>query len=114
MSLNVRDLAASRAFYEALGFEVAGDHAEEGWMILRDGATTLGLFGGFIEANCLTFNPGWTQDAAPVAGGFEDVRAIQARMRAAGYEPQAACDPDGAGPASFTIRDPDGNVVLVD
>ncbi|WGH78195.1 VOC family protein [Jannaschia ovalis] len=114
MSLNVKDLAASIAFYETLGFEVAGDYSDQGWAILRDGSTTLGLFGGHIQTNCLTFNPGWTQDAQPVEGAWEDVRAIQARLKAAGIELTSECDPEREGPAHIALTDPDGNAILID
>lgn len=114
MSLNVKDLDASVAFYRALGFEVSGGAAEQGWLILREGDTVLGLFAGLIEANTLTFNPGWTQGAENVAGDFDDVRAIQARLKAAGLPLEQECDPDGTGPAHISLFDPDGNAILID
>ncbi len=114
MSLNVKDLDASVSFYRALGFEVAGGAVEQGWLILREGDTVLGLFAGMIEANTLTFNPGWTQGAENVAGDFDDVRAIQARLKAAGLALEQECDPEGTGPAHITLFDPDGNAILID
>ncbi|MFO6464147.1 VOC family protein [Jannaschia sp. KMU-145] len=114
LSLNVADLAASRRFYEALGFQPVGGVAEQGWLILRQGSTTLGLFSGMIEANTLTFNPGWTSEGTDVPGPFDDVRAIRARLIAAGLTPETDCDPDGTGPAHLILRDPDGNPVLID
>ncbi|MEM8822976.1 MAG: VOC family protein [Pseudomonadota bacterium] len=114
MSLNVKDLAASRAFYEELGFETAGGDADQGWLILRDGDTLLGLFKDHIPANTLTFNPGWTQGAENLPDGFEDVRAIQARLKKAGLKLDVECDPDGSGPAHIALLDPDGNAILID
>ena len=114
MSLNVSDLAASKAFYEKLGFDAFHDQSDQGWCMLRQGDTVIGLFGGFIERNTLTFNPGWTQSAENVAGDFDDVRTIQARLKAAGLELTQECDPDGEGPAHIALLDPDGNAILID
>ena len=114
ISLNVSDIAASKAFYEKLGFEAFHDQSEQGWCMLRQGDTVLGLFGGFIERNSLTFNPGWNQQAENVEGDFTDVREIQARLKAAGLELKSECDPDSEGPAFITLLDPDGNPILID
>jgi catechol 2,3-dioxygenase-like lactoylglutathione lyase family enzyme len=113
VSLAVKDLGASAAFYEHLGFEVAGGDADQGWLILRQGTTVLGLFQGMFEGNLLTFNPGWAQDATPLAS-FTDVRDIQARLIAAGIEPMSRAETDGDGPAHLTLVDPDGNQILLD
>lgn len=113
ISLAVKDLAASRAFYEALGFEALGDYSEQGWMILKSGGTIIGLFSGMFEKNMLTFNPGWDQDAEALES-FQDVRDIQAKLKAVGIEIAQEAEPDGTGPASFVVIDPDGNPVLVD
>ncbi|MEM9708039.1 MAG: VOC family protein [Pseudomonadota bacterium] len=113
MSLAVKDLAASRSFYEILGFETMGGDAEHGWLILKQGTTVIGLFQGMFDANMLTFNPGWDQSAQPV-DDFEDVRAIQSKLKEAGFAFESEADPDSDGPASFVVRDPDGNPVLVD
>lgn len=113
LSLNVKDLAASQAFYTKLGFEPAGGDAAQGWLILRNGACTLGLFQGMLDANTLTFNPGWDQNAQAL-DSFEDVRALQQRLKAQGVEFVSEADPQSEGPASFIAIDPDGNPVLVD
>lgn len=113
ISLAVADLAASQTFYEQLGFTTAGGDAEQGWLILRNGATVLGLFQGMFERNMLTFNPGWNQDATP-KDAFEDVRALHAKYKEAGLETSAETGLDGDGPASFVVVDPDGNPVLID
>ncbi len=113
ISLAVKDLAASKAFYETLGFETAGGNADQGWLILRDGATTIGLFSGMFEKNLLTFNPGWAQDATPLSS-FEDVRALHAAFTEAGLSTSQEAGLDGEGPASFVVTDPDGNPVLID
>lgn len=113
VSLTVADLAASRAFYEALGFEhVMGDPAQN-WLILRNGTTTIGLFQGMFEGNLLTFNPGWSPSAEPL-DEFEDVRSLQARFKADGLELLGEVDEGTSGPGSFMLRDPDGNVILFD
>ncbi len=113
LSLTVQDIAASRAFYEVLGFDpIAGDEAQN-WLILRNGECTIGLFHGMFERNMLTFNPGWAQDMSPLET-FEDVRVLQERCRAAGIELMTETDPTGDGPASFVIKDPDGNPILID
>jgi lactoylglutathione lyase len=112
VSLAVRDIEASRAFYARLGFEPTGGDIAEGWLILRSGQAVIGLFQGMFEKNMLTFNPGWDGDARPLAQ-FEDVREIEARLRAEGVE-IATGAAQGDGPASFLVIDPDGNPVLVD
>ena len=113
LSLSVKDLAASRAFYESLGFTAMGDFSDQGWMILKNGDTVIGLFQGMFEGNLLTFNPGWDQGAQAL-GAFEDVREIHARLKAEGFATEQETGLDGDGPASFVIVDPDGNPVLID
>jgi len=113
VSLAVKDLAASRAFYEKLGFSVFAGDAAQHWLILKNGAHVIGLFQGMFERNTLTFNPGWDQDAKPVAG-FTDVRELQRRLKAQGVPLVAEADESATGPAYFMTVDPDGNPVLVD
>lgn len=113
VSLAVKDLSVSREFYEKIGFETAFGHAERGYVIMRNGDHLIGLFQGMFEDNILTFNPGWDQDAKPLES-FADVREIQQRVRAAGIELVTEADEDSTGPASFVIKDPDGNVILID
>ncbi|MDC0668416.1 VOC family protein [Nannocystis sp. ncelm1] len=113
VSLTVKDLAASRAFYEALGFEVVGGKAEQNWLILQNGSATVGLFQGMFERNILTFNPGWDA-ACNKLPEFSDVREIQRRLRQQGIEPTSAADETTTGPASFIVVDPDGNPILFD
>ena len=113
ISLAVKDLAASRAFYEKLGFEVSGGNAEQNWLILRNGDTTVGLFQGMFEQNILTFNPGWTSRAEPL-GEFTDVREIHRLLKERGLELQSEADESSSGPASLVVVDPDGNPVLID
>jgi lactoylglutathione lyase len=113
VSLAVKDLAASRAFYEKLGFTAAGGDGVR-WQMLRQGDVVIGLFQGMFERNTLTFNPGWTQQATPVAHGFRDVRELQAQLQARGLQPVPAADPASTGPAYFMLVDPDGNPVLFD
>ena len=113
VSLAVKDLAASRTFYETLGFSVMGGDASQGWLILKNGSTVIGLFQGMFERNILTFNPGWDQDARPLPA-FTDVREIQASLDAAGVAISTRADPDGTGVEHIVLSDPDGNVVMLD
>lgn len=113
VSLAVKDLAASQAFYEKLDFEVVGGDASQNWLILRNGTTTIGLFHGMFEQNILTFNPGWNSEAESL-DEFEDVREIQAKLEERGLELTSKADPSGDGPASLVLVDPDGNPILVD
>ena len=112
-SLTVKDLDASREFYEKLGFAVISGDAEQGWLILRNGETTLGLFHGMFDRNILTFNPGWTSRAEPL-DEFTDVREIQRALRERGLELTSEADESSSGPASLTLTDPDGNPILID
>lgn len=113
LSLNVKDIEASRTFYGKLGFEAVGGDAAQGWLIMRNDSCTLGLFNGMLEQNTLTFNPGWNQQAEPI-GAFQDIRDIQQKLKSEGMEFASEADEDGSGPASFVLVDPDGNPVLVD
>lgn len=113
VSLSVTDLAASRAFYEQLGFVLFPGASADNMAILRNGSTTIGLFQGMFEGNLLTFNPGWDGNGEPLEE-FLDVREIQSRLRAAGIQPTVEADASGAGPASLMLTDPDGNVILID
>lgn len=113
VSLAVKDLAVSRAFYEKLGFEAVSGEPAQGWQIMRNGSTTIGLFAGMFERNILTFNPGWDAEAQPL-DEFTDVRELQHRLEAAGVAFESKADESTTGPASFVVVDPDGNPVLVD
>ena len=114
VSLNVKDLETSRAFYAKLGFEpVAGD-ASQNWLIMQNpGRTTIGLFQGMFDRNTLTFNPGWTSDMQDL-DTFTDVREIQRTLREAGLDLQLTADESTTGPASVMLADPDGNPILID
>lgn len=112
VSLAVKDLAASRAFYEKLGFEATGGDPAQNYLILRNGTTTIGLFEGMFEKNILTFNPGWNSQAEALES-FTDVRDLERMLRERGIEPvQSAAAGDG--PAHVVLEDPDGNPVLID
>jgi len=113
VSLSVKDLQASKSFYLALGFEVFGGEESQNWLILKNGATVIGLFQEMFEGNLLTFNPGWNQDAQTVEG-FTDVRELQKKLKVAGLTFDAEADETTSGPASFMITDPDGNQILFD
>lgn len=113
VSLAVKDIAASRAFYEKLGFAVWGGDQQQNWLILRNGSATVGLFQGMFEGNLLTFNPGWDSDAKPLAA-FTDVRELQRAFKAKGVALLSEADEGGTGPGSFMTVDPDGNHILVD
>lgn len=113
VSLAVKDIEASRSFYEKLGFTVMGGDQSQGWLILKNGSTVIGLFQGMFEDNILTFNPGWDQAAQPLAS-FTDVRALQRSLEAQGVSITTRADPDGSGPAHIVLADPDGNVIMLD
>ena len=113
VSLAVKNIQASRAFYEKLDFEVAGGDEAQNWLILRNGAVTIGLFQGMFPRNILTFNPGWDEKAQPV-GEFKDVREHQRRLESKGLELASRPDEASTGPASITLIDPDGNPILID
>jgi len=113
ISLAVKDITASKAFYEKLGFvEFAGD-IEKKYFIMKNGNALVGLFEGMFENNILTFNPGWDENAQKVER-FDDVRAIQQDLKAKGIVPVKEADEGGEGPANFMVVDPDGNVILID
>ena len=113
ISLAVKDIEASKVFYEKLGFSVfEGDQAQN-WLIVKNGDHVIGLFQGMFEKNILTFNPGWDQDAQPL-GEFTDVRELQRRLRERGVELMSEADESSTGPASLMIVDPDGNTILFD
>jgi lactoylglutathione lyase len=113
VSLTVKDLAASLAFYEKLGFSAFAGDASQNWLILRNGDTVIGLFQGMFERNMLAFNPGWDSNARQVAT-FTDVRDLQRQLKSLGVALQLEADESTTGPASFIAVDPDGNPVLVD
>jgi len=113
LSLAVKDLAVSRAFYEKLGFTVFGGNEAENWLILRNGGCVIGLFQGMFEKNMLTFNPGWSESATPLEQ-FTDVRELQKQIKATGIAFEAEADETTTGPGSFLIKDPDGNPILID
>ena len=113
VSLSVKDIKASQAFYEKLDFEVVGGNAAQNWLILRNGSVTIGLFQGLYDRNLLTFNPGWDENAQAIER-FADVREHQRRLKAKGLTLTTQADEKGTGPASFTLTDPDGNPILID
>lgn len=113
ISLAVKDIAASRAFYEKLGFVAAGGDQDQKWLILRNGTTVIGLFEGMFEDNLLTFNPGWDAHAQPLPD-FDDVREVQRRLEDQGVAIVTRADPETTGPAHVVVEDPDGNVILID
>jgi catechol 2,3-dioxygenase-like lactoylglutathione lyase family enzyme len=113
VSLAVKDIAASRAFYEKLGFEKLVGVPEQGWLILKNRDHVIGLFQGMFDKNIMTFNPGWDQNAKPL-DEFTDVREIQRTLKEQGITFQTEADETTKGPASFMITDPDGNTILFD
>ena len=113
VSLAVRNIAASRAFYKKLGFTVIGGDAGQGWLILQSPRCVIGLFQGMLEKNTLTFNPGWDETGQPL-GSFTDIRDIQKRLKADGVAFASEADESTTGPASCMLVDPDGNPILLD
>lgn len=113
ISLTVKDLQVSKAFYEKLGFQATGGDEKAGYLILKNGSHIIGLFQGMFDKNILTFNPGWNQDAEMLES-FTDVRDLQKQLKEKGIQFETEADESTTGPASFTIIDPDGNPILVD
>jgi lactoylglutathione lyase len=113
VSLAVKDIHASKAFYEKLGFTTLGGVLDQNWIILKNGSHVIGLFQGMFDKNMLTFNPGWNQDAKNVEP-FTDVRELQKQLKAKGLTLQTEADESTTGPAHFVVIDPDGNPILVD
>lgn len=112
VSLAVKDIKASREFYEKLGFSAMHDSSEQGWLIVTNGKVVIGLFQGMFENNILTFNPGWGEMASPLEG-FKDVRDIQKELKAKGLELTTEVSSE-RGPGHLVLSDPDGNVIMLD
>jgi catechol 2,3-dioxygenase-like lactoylglutathione lyase family enzyme len=112
-SLSVKDIKASKQFYETLGFSVYAGQMEKNYLIMKNGNALIGLFQGMFENNILTFNPGWDESANKVEP-FDDVRAIQKHLKANGIKLENEIDESTSGPASFAFFDPDGNMILID
>lgn len=113
VSLAVKDLATSKAFYEKLGFCVYAGEMAHGFLIMKNGSTNIGLFQDMFEGNILTFNPGWDSDASKV-DSFTDIRELKEKLEAQGVEVVNASIENEQGPANFSIVDPDGNAILFD
>ncbi|KAA3663909.1 MAG: VOC family protein [Chloroflexi bacterium] len=113
VSLAVKDLEASKTFYEKLGFQQMGGDATQNWLILKNGDKVIGLFQGMFDKNIMTFNPGWDQNAQGL-DSFTDVRDLQKALKAQGVAFESEADESSTGPASFVIVDPDGNPILFD
>ena len=113
ISLSVKDIHASKKFYETLGFTVFAGDIERNYLIMKNGNALVGLFQGMFEQNILTFNPGWDENANLVES-YTDVRAIQQHLKAHQITLQQEADEEGTGPASIVLMDPDGNPVLID
>jgi catechol 2,3-dioxygenase-like lactoylglutathione lyase family enzyme len=113
VSLNVKDLKASKIFYEKLGFKQSGGDFEKNYVIMKNQNTLIGLFQGMFEGNLLTFNPGWDQKAQDL-DTFDDVREIQKDLKSKKVPFGIQADESTTGPASFVITDPDGNAILID
>jgi catechol 2,3-dioxygenase-like lactoylglutathione lyase family enzyme len=113
VSLTVKDIKASKAFYEKLGFVEVGGKLEQNWIVLQNGAARIGLFQGMFDKNILTFNPGWTKDKETLPD-FLDVRDLQRILKSRGVALTTQADETTSGPAHFTVADPDGNMILFD
>jgi catechol 2,3-dioxygenase-like lactoylglutathione lyase family enzyme len=113
VSLAVKDIEASKLFYEKLGFAVFAGDQSKNWLIMKNGSHAIGLFQGMFDKNILTFNPGWNSDARPLEK-FTDVRELQRQLKERGVELVSEADVTSTGPASLVIVDPDGNTILLD
>lgn len=113
VSLAVKNIEASKVFYEQLGFTKFFGDQSQNWLIMKNGDHAIGLFQGMFDKNLLTFNPGWSSEAQPLSE-FTDVRELQRRLKDHGVNMLTEADESTTGPASFMIVDPDGNTILVD
>ena len=113
VSLNVKDINASKSFYENLGFSVFGGDIKQHWLIMKNENAIIGLFQGMFDKNMLTFNPGWDQNANKL-DSFTDIRDLQRQLKEKGVKLESEADGTTSGPASFIVIDPDGNPILVD
>lgn len=113
MSLSVKDIQASQAFYETLGFTVFGGDLKKNYLIMKNENSLVGLFQGMFEGNILTFNPGWDESAQNMEE-FDDVREIQKRLKSEHLTLISEADENTSGPASIMLQDPDGNMILID
>ncbi|MBX2915905.1 MAG: VOC family protein [Cyclobacteriaceae bacterium] len=113
VSLSVKDIKASKQFYENLGFTVLGGDLKMNYLIMKNEHALIGLFQGMLEGNILTFNPGWNENGKDV-DPFDDVRKIQQHLQQSGIKLTSQADTNTSGPASITLTDPDGNVILID
>jgi catechol 2,3-dioxygenase-like lactoylglutathione lyase family enzyme len=113
VSLAVKDIGASRTFYEKLGFRVFGGDQAKNWLILQNETSTIGLFQGMFDKNTLTFNPGWDRKGDTLSE-FDDVRAIQRTLKSRGLTLAMEANESTSGPASLMVLDPDGNPILID
>lgn len=113
VSLTVKDLVVSKEFYEKLGFVVFAGNLKMNYLIMKNGNALIGLFQGMFEQNILTFNPGWDEDATTLEN-FDDVREIQANLKAKKVKLESEADTSTSGPASIVLTDPDGNTILID
>ena len=113
ISLTVKDIEASKKFYESLGFDAMGGDCGQGWTIMKNGDHIIGLFQGMFDKNILTFNPGWDQSAQNTEE-FTDVRALRDALKKRGINIVRDDIETESGPASIVIEDPDGNPILID
>jgi catechol 2,3-dioxygenase-like lactoylglutathione lyase family enzyme len=113
ISLAVKDIHASLAFYEKLGFRQVGGDIGQNWVVLKNATTKIGLFQGMFEKNMLTFNPGWDHERQTLPD-FDDVRDLQKSLKSQGVTLLAEADESSTGVAHFMLVDPDGNPILVD
>ena len=112
-SLSVKDIKASKQFYETLGFNVFAGDIEKNYLIMKNGNALIGLFQGMFEQNILTFNPGWDESANKL-DAFDDVRVIQKHLKDNNIKLEREADENTSGPASAVLYDPDGNTILID
>lgn len=113
VSLSVKDLAVSKEFYEKLGFTILGGGMDKNYLIMKNENALIGLFQGMFNGNILTFNPGWDENAQNIEN-FDDIRAIQGKLKTGGIKLTAEADEKTTGPASIMLADPDGNIIYID
>jgi lactoylglutathione lyase len=113
VSLQVKNIQASKLFYEKIGFQEFGGDILQNWIIMKNDSCIIGLFQGMFDKNILTFNPGWDGNANKL-DSFTDVRELQKDLESKGIEIQTEVDENSSGPGSLMVFDPDGNPILLD
>lgn len=113
VSLSVKDLQKSKEFYKKLGFEIFWGDDQQNYLIMKNWDALIGIFQNMFEWNILTFTPGWNQDTESLKS-FTDIRVLHDNFKSQGIKNIQNSIKNTSGPWSFSITDPDGNIILID